>query len=274
MQLPRGTFREIKKNTVLGALFEELQQTRFSGICSISYGMANGIIVFTSGKRILAEYGSSIGDAAWEELQNIVAERVDAALSTLDMTQIQLSLEFNKSCRMVKIGKAEQFPSSAITLSQPQLEKKSPLPHSKPTEVVSAKSNLNPDITETSASNRSVMVAKHHLKETSKKTDHTHASKTPLKHSDTIPLGSKGYIHRTEEKGAHTDETSQLADINSSDFDKDIDTIETMNLDAISSFDKDIDNFDSMNLETMTDKLRGDCKEILKQLNLEHLKQT
>jgi hypothetical protein len=272
MQLPRGTFREIKKNTVLGALFEELQQTRFSGICSISYAKANGIIVFTSGKRILAEYGSSIGDAAWEELQNIVEERVDAALSTLDMTQVQLSLEFNKSCRMVKPGKAEQFPPSAMALSQPQSEKKSPLPYSKPTEAVSAKNNLNPDITKTSASNRSVMVAKHHLKETSKKTDNTHASKTPLKHTDAIPLGAKG--HRTDEKGAHTDETTPLTDINSSDFDKDIDTIETMNLDAISSFDRDIDNFDTMNLETMTDKLRGDCKEILKQLNLEHLNET
>jgi hypothetical protein len=152
------------------------------------------------------------------------------------------------------------------------LEKKSPLSHAKPTEAVSAKNNLNPDNTEMSASNRSVMVAKHHLKETSKKTDHPHASKTPLKHNDAIPLGSKG--HRTEEKRAQTDETTPLTDINSSDFDKDIDTIETMNLDAISSFDRDIDNFDTMNLETMTDKLRGDCKEILKQLNLEHLKET
>ena len=34
MQLPRGTFREIKKKTKFGGLFEELQQTRFSGICT------------------------------------------------------------------------------------------------------------------------------------------------------------------------------------------------------------------------------------------------
>jgi hypothetical protein len=117
------------------------------------------------------------------------------------------------------------------------------------------------------------MVAKHHLKETSKKTDHTHASKISHKNSDATPLGSKGYIHKDDERGVHSDKTSPLAETNSSDFDKDIDTIETMNLEAISSFDRDIENFDSMDLETMTDKLRGDCKEILKQLNLEHLKQ-
>ena len=273
MQLPRGTFREIKKNTKLGELFEELQQIRFSGICTISYGKANGVIVFTSGKRILAEFESSIGDAAWDELQKIVEERVDAALAALDITQIQLSIEFNKSCRVVKVGKAEQFPPSAITLNQPQLEKISPLTHSKPAAEVSVKNNLNPDIPGSSASNRSVMVAKHHIKESSKKIDRTNASKISHKHSDAIPLGSKGYIHREGEKGVHPDKTSPLAETSSSDFDKDIDTIETMNLDAISSFDRDIDNFDSMDLETMTDKLRGDCKEILKQLNLEHLKE-
>jgi hypothetical protein len=274
MQLPRGTFREIKKHTKLGDLFEELQQTRFSGICTISYGKANGIIVFTSGKRILAEYESSIGDAAWDEVQKIVEEAVDAALSTLDIPQIQLSIEFNKSCRLLKVGKAEQFPPSTITLSQPPLEKKSPLTHAKPTGGVSVKNTLNPDIPGSSASNRSVMVAKHHIKEPSKKTDRTTVSKISHKHSDKIPLESKGYTHREDEKGVHSDETSPLAEMNSSDFDKDIDTIETMNLDAISTFDRDIDNFDAMDLETMTDKLRGDCREILKQLNLEHLKET
>ncbi len=49
----------------------------------------NGIIVFKSGKRILAEYENSIGDAAWDELQNIIEESVDAALSTLDAAQIE-----------------------------------------------------------------------------------------------------------------------------------------------------------------------------------------
>ena len=274
MQLPRGTFREIRKKTKLEELFEELQQTRFSGICTISFGKANGIIVFTSGKRILAEYESSIGDAAWDEFQKIVEERVDAALSTLDIPQIQLSIEFNKSCRLLKVGKAEQFSPSSITSSQPHLENKSPLTHSKTSGEVAVKNNLNPDIMGSSASNRSVMVAKHRIKEPSKKTDHTSASKISRKPSDATPPGSKGYVHREDEKGVHSDETSPLAEMNTSDFDKDIDTIETMNLEAISSFDRDIENFNGIDLEIMTDKLRGDCKEILKQLNLEHLKES
>ncbi|HSR05942.1 MAG TPA: hypothetical protein VLM42_02225, partial [Bryobacteraceae bacterium] len=78
-------------------LFEELQQTRFSGIGTLSFGKINGVIVFKSGKRILAEYNNKIGDAAWDELLKIVDETVDAALSTLDAAQIDLSLEFNKS---------------------------------------------------------------------------------------------------------------------------------------------------------------------------------
>ncbi len=122
MQLPRGTFREIKKNTKFGGLFEELQQTRFSGICTISFGKINGILVFKSGKRILAEYENHIGDAAWDELQKIGEETVDAALSTLDAAQIELSLEFNKSCRILNVGKAEHPPPQPIiaTISKRQ----------------------------------------------------------------------------------------------------------------------------------------------------------
>ena len=84
----------------------------------ISFGKINGIIVFKSGKRILAEYENIIGDAAWEELQKIVEETVDAALSTLDAAQIELSLEFNKSCRILNVGKAEH-PHPQPTIRQP-----------------------------------------------------------------------------------------------------------------------------------------------------------
>ncbi len=58
-----------------------------------------------------------------------------------------------------------------------------------------------------------------------------------------------------------------------SDFDKDIDTFETMNIDAISNFDRDIDTFETMDLDAMTNKIRSECKDIIKQLNLEHLKE-
>jgi len=38
-----------------------------------------------------------------------------------------------------------------------------------------------------------------------------------------------------------------------------------------SSFEKDIDTFDTMDLENVTDKIRNDCKTMIKQLHLEHL---
>ena len=38
-----------------------------------------------------------------------------------------------------------------------------------------------------------------------------------------------------------------------------------------SIFEKDIDTFDSMDLDNVTDKIRNDCKTMIKQLHLEHL---
>jgi hypothetical protein len=38
-----------------------------------------------------------------------------------------------------------------------------------------------------------------------------------------------------------------------------------------SSFDQDIDTFDTLDIDNVTDKIRKDCKTIVKQLDLEHL---
>ncbi len=103
MQLPRGTFREIQKNKKTKDLLSELEGGRFSGICSISGQDSICTLVMKSGKCILAEYNALKGDAAVEELFNSLSGgNVDAALSTLDEPQIQLSLEFNKAERIVK----------------------------------------------------------------------------------------------------------------------------------------------------------------------------
>jgi hypothetical protein len=273
MQLPRGTFREIKKKTKFGGLFEELQQTRFSGICTISFGKGNGIIVFKSGKRILAEYENCIGDAAWEELQKIGEETVDAALSTLNAAQIELSLEFNKSCRIVNIGKAEHSHPQTISSTQSQSVKRSPLHHGKQEEEAAVKNNLIPAISESTTASRSVTVESHHTKEPLKKAGHTHSAKTSHKHSPAAFPHSKGYSQSEEKKESPKDEKSSLAETNSRDFDKDIDTFEAIDRDAVSNFDRDIDTFETMDLEAITNKIRIECKDIIKQLNLEHLKE-
>jgi len=255
MQLPRGTFREIKKKTKFGGLLEELQQTRFTGICTISFGTANGIIVFKSGKRILAKFQNIAGDAAWDELQNIGEETVGAALSTLDEAQIQLSLEFNKPFRIVKTGKAEQSPLPATLSTQPQPVKKSPLTHPKPAEDMQVKNNLKPGIPEWAALNKSVQVESLHPPEPSKKTVTIHSATTAHKPSAAIPRQPQVYTQKPDEKEILKDETLHQGDLNSSNFDKDIDTFETMDVEAI------------------TNKIRSECKTIIKQLHLEHLTQ-
>ena len=115
MQLPRGTFREIKKNETVESILLELERTNFSGICSISSGSNMGTLVFRAGKCILVKFQGKQGDAGWNELQKILGEEVDAALSSLDEAQVQLSLEFNKACRIIKegkIGQSQQAPAS------------------------------------------------------------------------------------------------------------------------------------------------------------------
>jgi hypothetical protein len=253
MQLPRGTFREIKKKTKFGGLLEELQQTRFTGICTISFGTANGIIVFKSGKRILAEFQNIVGDAAWDDLQKIVEETVGTALSTLDEAQVQLSLEFNKPCRIVKAGKAEQSPLPPTPSTQPQPVKKSPLTRPKPTEEVPIKNHQKPVIPERAPLNQSVPVENLHTPEPSKKTITNHLTTKGHKTSAAIPLQSPVHIQKQDAKDILKDEISNQADSGSSNFDKDIDTFETMDVEAI------------------TNKIRGECETIIKQLQLEHL---
>jgi hypothetical protein len=270
MQLPRGTFREIKKKTKFGGLFEELQQTRFSGICTVSCGKENGIVVFKSGKRILAEYENFIGDSAWGELLNIVEEPVDVALSTLDAAQIELSLEFNKSCRILSVGKAEHPHPKPISSAHPQGVKKPPTHPFKQEEDTAVINNLIPAISENTTASHPVP-DNHQGEESSKKGGHTHPAKTSLKHPAPVSPQSKGYSQRMEKTEISQEEKSSLAETNSLDFDKDIETFETLDPGAVSNFDRDIDTFETMDLEAITNKIRFECKDIIKQLNLEHL---
>ena len=211
MQLPRGTFREIKKKTKFGGLFEELQQTRFSGICTISFGKVNGIIVFKSGKRILAEYENFIGDSAWDELQKIVEENVDVALSTLDAAQIDLSLEFNKSCRILRVGKAEHPHPQPISSTHPQGIKKPPVHPVQQEEDATVKNNVIPAVPESTTASRPVTAESHLPKEPSKKGGHTHSAKISHKHSAPVYSHSKGYSQSEEKKEISQEEKTLSA---------------------------------------------------------------
>ena len=98
MQLPRGTFREIRKKVVLQDLLSEFEDTRFTGTCGIVAGPATGSFVFQNGACILARFHGQSGDAAIREMQQSARDAVDVIISTLDEAQVRLALEFNPAC--------------------------------------------------------------------------------------------------------------------------------------------------------------------------------
>jgi hypothetical protein len=239
MQLPRGTFREIRKDVTVEHLSAELERTKFSGICSISSGTATGTLVFNRGKCILIKFNGKSGDAGWNELQNAMAEEADAALSTLDNAQIQLSLEFNKNCRLVKGGTpAPQHPEPhkkpialrGTTTPPPPIK----FPLAKPAAPV-ASPPLSP-----------VKHAAHTVHATQRPSAPAPASQVPV--APRAPVFQKA----AERRAVPEDETT------APDQDS-------------GSFGRDIDTFDTMDIETVTDKIRNDCKTMIKQLHLEHL---
>ena len=99
MQLPRGTFCAIRKNEGIAGLILELEQSGFTGICSLSLRAGTATMVFSSGSCILAEIFGKNGDPAFVGLMAMGSETADAALSTLDATQVRLALDFNGNCR-------------------------------------------------------------------------------------------------------------------------------------------------------------------------------
>jgi hypothetical protein len=249
MQLPRGTFLSIKRSTKVGDLLAELHDMKFTGICSISSGNAIGTVVFKSGKRILAQYKDITGDAASEELQKIITEKVDASLSTLNEAQIQLSLEFNKTCLIAKSGKTENISLHEIPVPSQNAIKKPLLNIPLQVPVSAGKTPERPIIPQAIIVNRPVQPEPVRASEIPKIISDAHLKKAhkPL----TAQQKSQIYSHILEEK--KPEDTPLLADTDSSSFEKDIETFETMDVD------------------TITDKIRGECKTLIKQLHLEHL---
>jgi hypothetical protein len=264
MQLPRGTFREIKKNELVSSILDEFEHTRFSGICSISSGPVSGTLVFKSGKCILAKIQQKSGDGAWDELQKMSDHEVDAALSSLDEAQIQLALEFNKTCRVIKAGKTApvtvshpQKPAPVVhtaTAAHPEPAKKPVLPPHIAVAPVKPDTDLQKPAPETSPTTEpSSFVtapqspAKKVIPPPQAQVPATHPLNAPVQPSLQMPAPQPS--HDEPEKPAETEEPTQDA----------------------SSFEQDIDTFDTLDLDDVTDKIRNDCKTMIKQLQLEHL---
>ena len=95
MKLPRGTFHSIKKGILFRSLLEEMEKTRFTGYCTISFGLETCTLVLNSGIYILADYDKLEGEHAWQKMQKLLEMKVDASLTTLNTVQLDLAREFN-----------------------------------------------------------------------------------------------------------------------------------------------------------------------------------
>ncbi len=248
MQLPRGTFREIKKGATIEALLSELESSRFSGLCSISSEAGTGTLVFKSGKCILVKFLGKSGDDGCTELQKNRSSEVDAALSTLDDAQIQLSLEFNKTCRLIKVARPLDEPQKAAQPPREPVKKPAPPAHmAAPAPAVKTPPQKPPA---SSLFQRPAPPAQPELvpEPAPRPQAASHRPAMPA-----FPATQAPPVPRHET--ANPAPAEEKADAPAQD----------------SSFEKDIDTFDTMDLDNVTDKIRNDCKTMIKQLHLEQL---
>lgn len=248
MQLPRGTFREIRKIVAIENLFKDLEAEKFTGIASISSQSLTGTLVFKAGKCILVKFRNSRGDTAWDELQKAGHEEVDAALSLLGDAQIELALEFNKQSRITRVAKHAPAPPHVQRAAPPAPGEPRAAPVQKPAAPVAP---LKPPV--------KPAPVRHHVSAPSTAAPQAPAysppphpppaSKTP---AQAPPVPPVPVPRREEARKSETEEPPK----------KEHET---------SSFESDIDTFDSMDLDNVTDKIRTDCKTMIKQLHLDHL---
>ncbi len=247
MQLPRGTFREIRKSVAIEDLLHELERERFSGVANISSPSLTGTLVFKTGKCILVKVANSRGDAGWDEILKTAGEEVDAALSLLGDAQVELALEFNKPCRILKALKqvpapASGRPSHAAAPEHPRAA----MAQRAETPVAPLKPPLKP------------APSHHHVPAPPA------ASQSPVHAPPPQP-------HLFPKATAPVPPSPPMAAIRQESSRKPEEEAAPEKESEISSFETDLDTFDTMDFDNVTDKIRSDCKTMIKQLHLDHL---
>ena len=175
--------------------------------------------------------------------------KVDAALSTLDEAQVQLSLEFNKACRLVKAGKGGPSRKSPAYAPPSEPEKTAGdahhtaapvriLPKSSPAASPST-AKVSPENTSHASGRQSPQVPVPQ--------GPVHAPVVP--HQRFLPPTGNRYRLRERRRAAGG---------------------RAVPMERRSS-DRDLDTLDIQDLENVTDKIRNDCKTMIRQRNLEHL---
>jgi len=257
MQLPRGTFREIKKGELVSSILGELERKNFSGICSISSGAVSGTLVLKSGKCILAKIQNKSGDGAWDELQKMSGQEVDAALSTLDEAQVELSLEFNKACRLVKAGRTA--PAASLQTRKPAAAIRgepagyAETPHQTPAPVKPAAAPVKP---------APVLPARQRppvpFTAPPAPAPVTQAASPPVQATPATP-GPAAPVHSARHMAVLRRQESPLP------------VEPPQPPQGPGNSEQDMDPFEAMDFENVTDKIRDDCKAMIKHLQLEHL---
>ena len=97
MQIPRGTFRALKRGCSLQSLIQDLSDSAFSGYCRTALNTGSITLVFKKGNIQLAEYDDLEGDAALEQIRRSSTVTVDAVLHDLSPAQLDLAMEFSQS---------------------------------------------------------------------------------------------------------------------------------------------------------------------------------
>jgi hypothetical protein len=97
IQIPRGTYRALKRGCSLQTLIQELEDSAFNGYCRIARGSGSITLVFEKGAIRLAGYDALEGDAALERILQSGLVTIDAALHDLNPVQLGLAMEFSPS---------------------------------------------------------------------------------------------------------------------------------------------------------------------------------
>ncbi|WOF17162.1 hypothetical protein F1737_10965 [Methanoplanus sp. FWC-SCC4] len=95
MQLPRGRFERFIRDGNIEAIFSEIKEKQFSGLCSGIFGDLEGELIFSKGRVILAEALGKSGDEALFLILKNPKGAVTAEQSGYTEAQIKLSMEFN-----------------------------------------------------------------------------------------------------------------------------------------------------------------------------------
>ncbi|MDD1676733.1 MAG: hypothetical protein LUQ40_03240 [Methanomicrobiales archaeon] len=143
MQLPRGTFRSIKKEQNVSDLLQELETLQFSGSCTLSWGKGTSILVLNKGRVMLAEHQVFRGDDALNEIRAFMQHSLTVELSDLNPVQLNLAEEFNKQY-IIQDSKRSSVTFGKAVVPAPVVADMLPQP-AKPVRTVPEKSSRSPD---------------------------------------------------------------------------------------------------------------------------------